>query len=166
MRCYTMRSRCCNFGLFKSCPSMFLDTFLELFLLVMQGIVSLIPPGITDSTNEVLSIVQEKHPMVLELLLLVKQLTELPSGLPVPFEGRNLRALEKMGLVRAENFQLSSGPHHRSPPWRRCSGRSGSGWGRAHNCGVCRSGKGARLITDVWMKHVRSCVSMVRVMDD
>ena len=74
--------------------------------------------------------------MVLELLLLlllVKQLAELPSGLPVPFEGRNLRALEKMGLVRAENFQLSSGPHHRSPQWRRCSGRSGSGWGRAHN---------------------------------
>ena len=60
MRCCTTRSKSsCYFDLFIGYPLMFLDSILELFLLVMQGIVTLIPPVIPDPMNETLRIVRE-----------------------------------------------------------------------------------------------------------
>ena len=58
-------------------------------------------------------------------------LGELYLGLPVPSGERNLQALEKIGLVRADNFSTITGSS--SLP--------------SATCGECSSGKRARLIT-------------------
>ena len=60
VRCSSTRSkRNYNVDMFISCPSMFLDSIIAVFLLVMPCIVSLITPAIRESMNEVLRIVQK-----------------------------------------------------------------------------------------------------------
>ena len=88
---------------------MLLNSIHELFLQVMQGIVTLIPPVISDSVNEVVRIVRITlrwywnfaiNSFVFELLL-----EELP-GIPVQVEDRNFQAPEKMWLVRNRKKML------------------------------------------------------------
>ena len=87
---------------------MFLDKILDMFLLVMQGIVTLIPPVIPDSMKDVLRTVRisllwewnvSKYSSSLGCFV------ELLPGLSVPLEDRNLKVPEKM--ERIENSQLS-----------------------------------------------------------
>ena len=51
-------------------------------------------------------------------ILLLFWLGEMHLGLRVPVEEQDLQDVDKMELVRAENFQLSEAPHHRRPQWR------------------------------------------------
>ena len=69
MRCCATRSlSSCHPDLFMNYPLMFLDSIFELPLLVMQGTVSLIPPVITDSMNEVLRVLEETQAVVQDFL--------------------------------------------------------------------------------------------------
>ena len=98
---------------------MLLDSMFELFLLVMQGIVTLTPPKIPDSMNRV-EYCKDVPVVVLELLHVLFStglLAELIPGLSVPSEDLIFQALEKMGLVRAEECQFPFNLHRPRPQW-------------------------------------------------
>ena len=52
---------------------------------------------------------------LLHILLAFGLLAKLHPGLPVPFEGHDLQALQEVELVRAENFKFPLDLHHRRP---------------------------------------------------
>ena len=61
LRCCTMThsKSSCNLNLFINYPLMFWDSIFELFLLVMQGTVTLTPPIIPDVMDQVFSMVRK-----------------------------------------------------------------------------------------------------------
>ena len=89
---------------------MFLKSILELFLLVMHGVVTLIPPIIPDS-EEKLAVVLEH----LQVLFVFGLLVALLPSLHVPSEEHNLQEKVKMELVRYEKLQFPLDLHHRRP---------------------------------------------------
>ena len=70
----------------------------------------MIPPVIPDVMHQVLSIEVKFTRLTCAFTLL----GELHLGLAVPFEERDLLALEKMELARAEKLQFPL-DHHRRP---------------------------------------------------
>ena len=108
MRCCSSRgSSSCYFDLFIGYQFMFLDSSLDLFLLVMQGIAALI---LAVVMNEDLRTAKKSLRWYWNFSMYSSSLgllVEMLPGLSVPLEDHNLQVLEKMGLVRSENVQLS-----------------------------------------------------------
>ena len=78
--------------------------------MMMQVIVTLDETGF-EYCKDVLLVVLE----LLHVLFAVGRLDELLRGSSGPSEDHNLQALEKMALVRAEEFQFPSNLHRRRP---------------------------------------------------